>query len=134
MLPSDSGDESKSPATIAQTLAVRVRPLCPLVGLESLRQGQSSLGRWRELHFLGLVAISAQMSVIPTTRATGMRRIHTVLSGRESGVTIPSTLAPAWSWVSTFRPPLLNVLLGYMHYLCALPLTSVPKPQWEVLH
>lgn len=86
------------------------------------------------MHFLSLVAISAQMSVIPTTRATGKRRIHKMLSGCESVVTIPSTLAPAWSWVSTFRPPLLDVLLGYMHYLCALPLISVPKPQWEVLH
>lgn len=44
-------------------------------------------------------------------------------------MTTSSTLALTWFWVSALRPPLLNALLGCRHYLCALLLTSVPKPQ-----
>lgn len=81
------------------------------------------------MHLLGLVDISAQVSVTPTTCASRMRRIPIMLSGLECVMTTSSTLALTWFWVSVFRPPLLNALLGYMHYLCALLLTSVPKPR-----
>lgn len=65
------------------------------------------------MHFWGLLDISAQVRVIPIVPVSRVRRIYIILSGSEFVTTSTSTVAQAW--------------------LCAVSLTFVPKPQWELL-
>lgn len=50
------------------TLGVSPMSLCLHRALEVLRQGKNSMGSGRELHFLGLLDTSVQMTVVPATR------------------------------------------------------------------